>query len=505
MCWCVHVCVRSHVQMHTPTLTLLYPHPVLRDYHYSRANKPVPLETPEPLNIMDKYLGDEFAGTPLELAEDDKTLLVDSDKELLGQLAAAVTLAADTLCVSPDIPEPGAEAEAEGDAGVPGLVQGLKVEEELLKARAASLQARMRAVIEDVRARQEQLHARMDALLGARFRGEMEAIKALCDEIKRRIESGERLLHQLSLDVADFVVDEDALTYAIVPAPPALETREQLPPFRLTTAHLAGLTAWCKSAAPAGQVTVEALVSMLHRAAAVPGMKLLPAQWIALAPSKLRALVQAYETSGREGRAACVDWRRLLFSLADAPPPSVEQLQELCQAAGVGKAAVPRDAARALPMWIDALAAPEAVTGDDGQPVVLGHQPAKLKDAVLDMFTSPSGDVNVEHLLLYACAGTLVDSVDKAVRVLGHAEGQVDAPTLTSILSLGSLSCFDAPASAGDDSEAVAAALADALEGKEEGAPLTVAELVARDKGLAVVSWCQGLEAKSPYALLSNL
>merc|ERR1719478_2067786 len=47
---------------------------VLRDYHYSRANKPVPLETPEPLNIMDKYLGDEFAGTPLELAEDDKTL-----------------------------------------------------------------------------------------------------------------------------------------------------------------------------------------------------------------------------------------------------------------------------------------------------------------------------------------------------------------------------------------------------------------------------------------------
>ena len=116
MCWCVRVCVRSHVPMHTPTLTLLYPHPVLRDYHYSRANKPVPLETPEPLNIMDKYLGDEFAGTPLELAEDDKTSLVDSDKELLGQLAAAVTLAVDTLCVSPDVPEPGAEAEAEAEA-----------------------------------------------------------------------------------------------------------------------------------------------------------------------------------------------------------------------------------------------------------------------------------------------------------------------------------------------------------------------------------------------------
>ena len=61
----------------------------------------------------------------------------------------------------------------------------------------------------------------------------MEGVKALVKEIKTRIESGERLLHELKLNVSDFVMDEDSLTYAIVPKPAPLEAREQLPPFCL--------------------------------------------------------------------------------------------------------------------------------------------------------------------------------------------------------------------------------------------------------------------------------
>jgi hypothetical protein len=43
------------------------------------------------------------------------------------------------------------------------------------------------------------------------------ATQALTEQIKRSVESGERLHHELSLTVKDFVRDEDTLTYAILP------------------------------------------------------------------------------------------------------------------------------------------------------------------------------------------------------------------------------------------------------------------------------------------------
>ncbi len=49
------------------------------------------------------------------------------------------------------------------------------------------------------------------------------------------------------------------------------------------------------------------------------GMKLLPARWITLPPSQLHALLICYETGAREGLAASVDWRRVMWSLADVP------------------------------------------------------------------------------------------------------------------------------------------------------------------------------------------
>ena len=59
---------------------------VLRDYHYSRAGKPVPVETAEPLNLVEMYVADEFAGNPFELEEEEESALTDDDKEALGQV-----------------------------------------------------------------------------------------------------------------------------------------------------------------------------------------------------------------------------------------------------------------------------------------------------------------------------------------------------------------------------------------------------------------------------------
>ena len=49
---------------------------------------------------------------------------------------------------------------------------------------SAAILRRGREVLEDLRGREKQLHARMDVLLGARFRAEMEAIKVCRDPLK---------------------------------------------------------------------------------------------------------------------------------------------------------------------------------------------------------------------------------------------------------------------------------------------------------------------------------
>ena len=134
-------------------------------------------------------------------------------------------------------------------------------------------------------------------------------------------------------------------------------------------------------------------------------------------------------------------------------------------------------------------------------------QVTPLKQAVLDIFSDGKGLVNVEHLVLYACASSKgSEGVENAVKTLGNADGSVGKETLQTILSLASLSCFDAAAAAAD-AELVDAAIAAvmATEGREEGAKIFVKDLIDTDKGLAFVSACQGLEAKAPYAMLAKL
>jgi hypothetical protein len=102
------------------------------------------VETRDPLNLVDKVLDAEFAGNQLEIAEpEDESVapspLTDHDKDVLGQLQAAVTMAIETLCDSPPFPEPGTEADAEGDAAVPGLLQGIKIEVSLFHSPPPSL------------------------------------------------------------------------------------------------------------------------------------------------------------------------------------------------------------------------------------------------------------------------------------------------------------------------------------------------------------------------------
>jgi len=303
-------------------------------------------------------------------------------------------------------------------------------------------------------------------------------------------------------------MDEDSLTYALVPKPPPLEPREQLPPFFLNTVQLAKMVAWLQSAAPGGQVLLEVLVAVFHRAAALAGLKLLPAEWIPLPPSKLRALLVSYQTGDRPGFVPCVDWRRVMYSLANLPEPTVGQLQKLVAAVkSLGPQiesleAVPRAMVKGLEMWFGLVAAPESSTDENGQTVLKGHQLPLLKEAVLDIFTNSSGNVNLLHLILYACGSTQVLGIEKALQVLG--DGNVSKDALLPILSLVSLSCFSSGGS-GADIELVDMAIAAALEGKEAGTVLSVAALMEHEKGLALVSSCPGLEAKSPHTMLSKL
>ena len=200
----------------------------------------------------------------------------------------------------------------------------------------------------------------------------------------------------------------------------------------------------------------------------------------------------------------------MLYSLADVPAPTVEQLRKLAAVAkGKGPlTAVPAAAAGTLPLWFESQPPPESYTDENGQVVFKGKQTAQLKQAVLSIFTSNAA-VNVEHLLLYASASTLPEAADRAIKVLGNADGKVDRDSLLSLLSLGSLSCFEDASVRASDVELVEAALGagegGAGEGKEAGQAVTVADLMLVEKGLVLVSSCQGLEAKAPYTMLSKL
>jgi len=100
------------------------------------------VETQPALNLIDAYVAGDYAGSPIEV-EEEKSALTEDDKELLGHLAKAIETAIDTLCVSPEYPEPGTEADAEGDASVPGLLKGIKTEEELLRVRRCVFKGRV--------------------------------------------------------------------------------------------------------------------------------------------------------------------------------------------------------------------------------------------------------------------------------------------------------------------------------------------------------------------------
>merc|ERR1712205_52105 len=106
--------------------------------------------------------------------------------------------------------------------------------------------------------------------------------------------------------------------------------------------------------------------------------------------------------------------------------------------------------ANTLPLWLESAAPPATYTDDKAQTVFKGHQIAPLKHAVLDIFTDGKGLVNLEHLGLYACASTQAEGVENAIKTLGNADGSVDRDTLLSILSLASLSCFEASSAAED-------------------------------------------------------
>merc|ERR1719263_342426 len=218
------------------------------------------------------------------------------------------------------------------------------------------------------------------------------------------------------------------------------------------------------------------MVDVLHKAAAVVGLRLVPAEWISLRPSQIRAFLRSYETSGRQGSAAILDWRRVLYTLAAIPAPTVEQLQQAVAAvkAGGGTAlqTVALETASKVRLWFEAGPPPETLESEDGVTLVKGHQIPLLKEAVLSMFTAPSANgsngpvVNFEHLVLYACADKQAEGVSRAVRVLGKPDVSVDETILLSILALGSLSCFDPDRFRTSDSEFVQAVLAGAKEGK---------------------------------------
>jgi hypothetical protein len=385
---------------------------------------------------------------PVYLKEQDQAL-IDGLKQAAERITESQT---------PHMTKRKAEEEAlpEGET-LPELepqVQAQLTEEQILVARVERVVARFKEYATDVRMREKQLHDRMDRMLIARYRAEMDAVSVLSHTIKNAIEMEQRLPYELRLvpdyppdRLPDFLVDEDTL-FQELPKKPELVIEEVQQPFRPTLKALAQFTEQLRALRPAGFISVIELVELLARAGTSQDWTLVP-EWGQLNEAELAQLIAPLDVHGM----GVVDWRSLIIALSMPSTPQPADLIDLRQAfnfsaegCGLPPGQAPLDANKdTTSFWFQRSGfepTAETIMGPNAgvaqQPVVemgkgashvqpiqqVPFLPAKLRDLYISMFTLPAvadkpSAVAFDDLLMHLCVDeTNLEGMTKAAAIL---------------------------------------------------------------------------------------
>jgi hypothetical protein len=333
---------------------------VLRDFFTTAAGSDLEDEVPEPHNALAGVISAlEEAG---EGEVEEGSILKPTDVGMFACLETAVGEVIEKLCVTPEapaVPEPaeggeeeGAAAEPEADGDIPGLFAAMRVEEKLLRDRLVAVKARCMEMMLDFRQREATLHAKMDEMIGVRFRTEVDAIQTLITTIKTAIEKHERIYHEIRISQADLMVDHNSLTYTLYTPPPPPPPREILEKWQLSTNQILNLILMLKELGSSSSIiTVSSCVRIFQQAAAHSASKVLPHSWLPLLPSQLTSLVKLFDRPG----CGMVDWRRIVLALCSLSAPTMQHTSSILSALseqGIPLSnSVDAKVAAALPWW----------------------------------------------------------------------------------------------------------------------------------------------------------
>ncbi|XP_056603378.1 sperm flagellar protein 2 [Triplophysa dalaica] len=215
----------------------------------------------------------------------------------------------------------------------------LKHEERVVKLRLDVLKSHAVRMLCSLQQNTQELYTKMQEWMETRFLSEMSSVEQLTELVRRHIENGRQIRHELVLHAADFCVDGDTRVLASAPPTPPPPLLEELRDSTLTVQQLNIICAQLHKTAPSGVLSGTELTEVLqefispHR-----GCDDLPQPWTHMTSSQVVELVCAFT-----GDSEMLDWCQFVLSVAlPWPFPSQTQLFKTLQrfravdAAGTG-------------------------------------------------------------------------------------------------------------------------------------------------------------------------
>ncbi|KAK9975283.1 hypothetical protein ABG768_023336 [Culter alburnus] len=200
----------------------------------------------------------------------------------------------------------------------------LKREEHAVKLRLELVKAHALRTVSSLQQRAEQGYRNMEEWLGARFLSEMNSIDQLTEFVRKHIENGVQIHHELVLQSADFCVDGDTRVVASPASAPRRSLLEKPKNSTLTVQQLHILCAQLHKTAPTGLLCSNELTEVLHELTSPHmGSDVLPEPWMHITPSQVEELVCVLAQDSE-----MLDWRQFLLSAA-LPWPFPSQIQLL--------------------------------------------------------------------------------------------------------------------------------------------------------------------------------
>ncbi|XP_048042582.1 sperm flagellar protein 2-like [Megalobrama amblycephala] len=200
----------------------------------------------------------------------------------------------------------------------------LKREEHAVKLRLELVKAHALRTVSSLQQRAEQGYRNMEEWLRARFLSEMNSIDQLTEFVRKHIENGVQIHHELVLQSADFCVDGDTRVVASPASAPRRSLLEKPKNSTLTVQQLDILCAQLHKTAPTGLLCSNELTEVLHELTSPHmGSDVLPEPWMHITPSQVEELVCVLAQDSE-----MLDWRQFLLSAA-LPWPFPSQIQLL--------------------------------------------------------------------------------------------------------------------------------------------------------------------------------